>query len=139
MLVGVGWHSWCWLVYILTPDLCHFLTQSAAEKRQYALELLSSKEAAVGRRRSELRIEAEERRTAQLLDVALRMDVDLLVSLPPHHSPCSRTARSALCSLSCQLSVVRLVSLAQAHLGESCALPHLFFLRCGLVLVLLLL
>jgi len=49
---------------------------TAAEKRQYALQLLGEKEAAVGRRRRELQVEAEERRTEELLAKALSLNVD---------------------------------------------------------------
>jgi len=56
--------------------LLHAREKSAAEKRQFALQLLNEKEVAVTRRRRELEVEAEERRTAELLDRALRLNVD---------------------------------------------------------------
>ena len=67
-----------------TGQLLQAREKSAADKRAYALMLLAEKEAAVGRRRRELHVEAEERRTADLLQRALRMDVDLEArQIPP--------------------------------------------------------
>ena len=80
--MGVVW-EWCDTLVIcgVMRSIRHMATQSAAVKRQYALDLLSSKEVAVTRRRQELQVEAEEERTTQLLARALALDVDLEVCL----------------------------------------------------------